>query len=43
MNSIGTPWLWGSFAVIVIAMLAVDLLYQGCKGAPTMTFRQAAA
>lgn len=43
MNSIGTPWLWGSFAVIVIAMLAVDLLYQGRKGAATMTFRQAAA
>ncbi|MFT8212066.1 MAG: TerC family protein [Symbiopectobacterium sp.] len=43
MNFIGTPWLWGSFAVIVIAMLAVDLLYQGRKGAITMTFRQAAA
>ncbi|MBG6244634.1 hypothetical protein CS369_07360 [Candidatus Symbiopectobacterium sp. 'North America'] len=43
MNSIGTPWLWGSFAVIVIAMLAVDLLYQGRKGDTTMTFCQATA
>lgn len=43
MNSVGTPWLWGSFAIVVLAMLAVDLLYQGRKGATTMTFRQAAA
>lgn len=42
MNSVGTPWLWGSFAIVVLAMLAVDLLYQGRKGATTMTFRQAA-
>lgn len=42
INSIGTPLLWGSFAVIVVIMLAVDLLLQGRRGATTMTLRQAA-
>ncbi|MCA6939865.1 TerC family protein [Pectobacterium polaris] len=42
MHTIGTPWLWGSFAVIVILMLAIDLLYQGRKGSTVMTFKQAA-
>ncbi|MGI8488431.1 TerC family protein [Pectobacterium sp. S5] len=42
MHTIGTPWLWGSFAVIVIVMLAIDLLYQGRKGSTVMTFKQAA-
>ncbi|WP_224718008.1 TerC family protein [Pectobacterium versatile] len=42
MHTIGTPWLWGSFAAIVIVMLAIDLLYQGRKGSTVMTFRQAA-
>ncbi|AMH20157.1 TerC family protein [Hafnia paralvei] len=42
MNSIGSPLLWGSFAVIVVIMLAVDLLLQGRRGAATMTLRQAA-
>ncbi|WP_122974945.1 TerC family protein [Obesumbacterium proteus] len=42
MNSIGSPLLWGSFAVIVVIMLAVDLLLQGRRGATTMTLRQAA-
>ncbi|EHD23202.1 MULTISPECIES: TerC family protein [Brenneria] len=42
MHTIGTPWLWGSFAAIVIIMLAVDLLYQGRKGSTVMTFKQAA-
>lgn len=42
MHTIGTPWLWGSFAVIVIVMLAIDLLYQGKKGSTVMTFKQAA-
>ncbi|PWC15545.1 hypothetical protein DDT52_19630 [Brenneria roseae subsp. roseae] len=43
MHTIGTPWLWGSFAVIVIVMLLIDLLYQGKKGSTVMTFKQAAA
>ncbi|WP_409311309.1 TerC family protein [Pectobacterium sp. B1J-3] len=42
MHTIGTPWLWGSFAIIVIVMLAIDLLYQGKKGSTVMTFKQAA-
>ncbi|KKI43497.1 membrane protein [Obesumbacterium proteus] len=42
INSIGSPLLWGSFAVIVVIMLAVDLLLQGRRGATTMTLRQAA-
>ncbi|MBN3135971.1 TerC family protein [Pectobacterium punjabense] len=42
MHTIGTPWLWGIFAAIVIVMLAIDLLYQGRKGSTVMTFKQAA-
>ncbi|UVO08990.1 TerC family protein [Pectobacterium polonicum] len=42
MHTIGTPWLWGSFAAIVIVMMAIDLLYQGRKGSTVMTFKQAA-
>mgnify|MGYP002652382354 CR=1 FL=1 len=37
MNSVGTPWLWGSFAAVIVVMLAIDLLLQGRKGAHTMT------
>ncbi len=29
MNSVGTPWLWGSFAAVIVVMLAIDLLLQG--------------
>ncbi|WP_428945070.1 TerC family protein [Pantoea sp. FN060301] len=42
MNTVGTPLLWGSFAVVVLIMLAIDLFLQGRRGAQTMTFRQAA-
>ncbi|WKW42926.1 TerC family protein [Kosakonia cowanii] len=42
MNSVGTPMLWGVFAVAVVMMLAIDLLLQGRRGAHTMTMRQAA-
>ncbi|WP_058910908.1 TerC family protein [Entomohabitans teleogrylli] len=42
MHSVGSPLLWGIFAVVVIAMLAVDLLLQGRRGAHTMTMKQAA-
>jgi TerC family integral membrane protein len=34
--------LWGSFAVVVVIMLAVDLLLQGRKGAQVMTMKSAA-
>ncbi|WP_312041802.1 TerC family protein [Erwinia sp.] len=42
MNSVGTPLLWGSFAVVVLIMLAIDLLLQGRRGAQTMSMKQAA-
>jgi TerC family integral membrane protein len=42
MNTVGTPLLWGGFAVIVVIMLAIDLLLQGRRGAHTMTMKQAA-
>lgn len=42
MNSVGNPWLWGSFAVIVAIMLAVDLLLQGKRGQQTMSMKSAA-
>lgn len=43
MASISTPWLWGSFAAIVVVMLAIDLFSQGKKGSSVMTFKQAAS
>lgn len=43
MNSVGTPWLWGSFAAVIVVMLAIDLLLQSRKGAHTMTLKQAAS
>ncbi|MGE9551166.1 TerC family protein [Erwinia amylovora] len=42
MNTVGTPLLWGSFAVVVLIMLAIDLLLQGRRGAQTMSLKQAA-
>ena len=42
MNSVGTPLLWGSFAVVVIIMLAIDLLLQGRRGSHSMSLKQAA-
>lgn len=42
MNSVGTPLLWGGFAVVVVFMLAIDLLLQGRRGAHTMSIKQAA-
>ncbi|EOW2343136.1 hypothetical protein ACNY6K_003935, partial [Cronobacter sakazakii] len=37
MNTVGTPLLWGGFAVIVVIMLAIDLLLQGRRGAHAMS------
>ncbi|YCH30055.1 TerC family protein [Erwinia sp. D4-22] len=42
MQTVGTPLLWGSFAVVVLIMLAIDLFLQGRRGAQTMTLKQAA-
>lgn len=38
MHTVGTPLLWGVFAVVVVIMLAIDLLLQG----KTMTLKRAA-
>ncbi len=32
MNTVGTPLLWGGFAVVVAIMLAIDLLLQVLAG-----------
>ena len=42
MNTVGTPLLWGGFAVVVAIMLAIDLLLQGRRGSHSMTMQQAA-
>jgi hypothetical protein len=42
MNTVGTPLLWGGFAVVVLIMLAIDLLLQGRRGSHSMTMKQAA-
>jgi len=42
MNSVGTPLLWGVFALVVVIMLAIDLLLQGRRRVHTMTMKQAA-
>lgn len=42
MNTVGTPLLWGGFAVVVAIMLAIDLLLQGRRGTHSMTMKQAA-
>lgn len=43
MNSVGTPLLWGSFAIVVAIMLTIDLLIQGRRGSHAMSVKQAAA
>ncbi|MCC8376364.1 hypothetical protein CKY10_20130 [Photorhabdus sp. HUG-39] len=42
MNSVGSPLLWGSFAVLITIMLLLDLSLQGRKKEQAMSFRQAA-
>lgn len=42
MHSVGTPMLWGGFAVVVVIMLAIDLFLQGRRGEHGMTMKQAA-
>ncbi|HAD9018203.1 TPA_asm: TerC family protein [Salmonella enterica] len=42
MNTVGTPLLWGGFAVVVVIMLSIDLLFQGRRGAHAMSMKQAA-
>ncbi|ENS4229724.1 TerC family protein [Salmonella enterica] len=42
MNTVGTPLLWGGFAVVVVIMLSIGLLLQGRRGAHAMSMKQAA-
>lgn len=42
MNSVGNPVLWGSFAVVIIIMLAIDMCLQGRNKSGGMSVRQAA-
>lgn len=42
MHSVGTPMLWGGFAVVVLIMLAIDLFLQGRRGEHGMSIKQAA-
>ncbi|ECX5448568.1 TerC family protein [Salmonella enterica] len=42
MNTVGTPLLWGGFAVVMVIMLSIDLLLQGRRGAHAMSMKQAA-
>lgn len=42
MHTVGTPLLWGSFIIIVVIMLAIDLFLQGRRGVQTMSMKQAA-
>ncbi|MBS0876774.1 MULTISPECIES: TerC family protein [Tatumella] len=42
MHSIGNPFLWSCFTVIVVIMLVIDLRLQGSRGSAGMSFKQAA-
>ena len=42
MHSVGTPMLWGGFAVVVLIMLAIVLFLQGRRGEHGMSVKQAA-
>ncbi len=43
MNTVGTPLLWGGFAVVVVIMLANHLFLEGRRGGHTMAVKQAAS
>ena len=43
METIGSPWLWGSFAGIVLVMLAIDLFVVGGGKQHRVSFREAAS
>lgn len=42
MDTIGNPWLWASFATVVIIMLAIDLFVVGGGKQHRVSFREAA-
>lgn len=41
MQSIGNPWLWGGFAVVVVLALLADLVLMRHGGAHKVTFKEA--
>ncbi len=41
METIGTPWLWGGFAVLVVVALLVDLVLMRHGGPHKVTFKEA--
>ena len=41
MQTIGNVWLWGGFAVVVIAALMIDLVLMRHGGAHKVTFKEA--
>jgi tellurite resistance protein TerC len=41
MHTIGNPWLWGGFAVVVIAALLIDLVLMRHGGPHKVTFKEA--
>lgn len=41
METIGNPWLWGSFAVVVVVALLVDLVLMRHGGPHKVTFKEA--
>jgi len=43
MHSVGNSILWGSFAVIILLMLLIDLFWQGKHKGQAMSMKQAAA
>ena len=42
IESIGTPWMWGGFFALVLAMLALDLFALGGRTAHRVSLREAA-
>ncbi len=42
MQTIGNPWLWSGFAIVVIAALLVDLILMRHGGPHKVTFKEAA-
>ncbi|MBS0923036.1 TerC family protein [Providencia sp. JGM181] len=42
MNSVGNPVLWGSFAVMILVMLLIDMFWQGKHKGQAMSMKQAA-
>ncbi|MTB45785.1 TerC family protein [Providencia sp. wls1950] len=42
MNSVGNPVLWGSFAVMILVMLLIDMFWQGKHKGQSMSMKQAA-